>query len=131
LTLEETAMPGGGPLIRPSDTVETLWFGLLIEPWFGGLFVAVTFAGRSDGPEWQLWALRAFLVLFFGSVGSLTAVLIFREFRRRGYWVPPGVARHPWLAPAAYVAAIIPIFAAVITGFVRSVELYGRWLEGW
>src|SRR6476620_4827835 len=27
LTLEETAMPGGGPLIRPNDTVETLWFG--------------------------------------------------------------------------------------------------------
>src|SRR5205823_407031 len=115
--LEETLMPAGGPVIRPNDTVETLWFGLLFEPIYGGFFVAVTFAGRSDGPAWQLWAVRAFIALFFCSFGSVTAAMIFRELRRRGHWVPPGVTEHPWLAPAVYVAATLPIATAVIVGF--------------
>jgi hypothetical protein len=120
-------MPGGGPVIRPNDTVETLWFGLVIEPIFGGLFVAVTFAGRADGPEWTVWALRALIALFFCSFGSVTAAMCFRELRRRGAWVPPGVARRPWLAPAAYVAAMLLVSSVVIVGFVACVELlFGR-----
>ena len=90
----------------------------------------MTFAGQTDDPAWSVWALRAFIALFFGSFGSVTAAMCFRELRRRGAWVPPGVARHPWLAPAGYVAALLPISAAVITGFVAGVERYGRWLEG-
>ena len=61
-------------------TVMTFRFGhiaplvrLLFEPIYGGFFVAVTFAGRSDGPAWQLWAVRAFIALFFCSFGSVTA----------------------------------------------------------
>jgi hypothetical protein len=123
-------MPGGGPVIRPNDTVGTLWFGLMFEPAYGGLFVAVTFAGRSDGPAWWDWAVRAFIALFFCSFGSVTAAMCFRELQRRGAWLPPGVARHPWLAPAGYVVLLLVVSTAVIVGFVACVELCGRWLGG-
>ena len=122
-------MPGGGPVIRPNENIVSLWFGLLFEPYFGGLFVAVTFAGRTDGPAWQLWAVRAFIALFFCSFGSVTAVMCFRELRRRGHWLPPGVARRPWLAPSVYVALTLVIWTAVIIGVMACVELCGRWLE--
>jgi hypothetical protein len=111
-------MPTGGPVIRPDDTVEDLWIGMLFEPFFGGLFVAATFAGRTDSPAGLLWALRAFIALFFWSFGSVTAAMCFRELRRRGNWVPPGVARRPWLAPAAYAALMLLAASAVLAGLV-------------
>src|SRR5258708_7372799 len=88
--LEETLMPPGGPPIRPNEPVEGLWCGILWAPTFGGLFIAATFAGRAGGPAWEVWALRAFMALFFGLVGSGSAARCFRELRRRGNWVPPG-----------------------------------------
>lgn len=123
-------MPAGGPVVRPSDTVGTLWFGLAFEPAFGGLFVAITFSGESDGPAWQLWLLRAFIALFFCSVGTLTAIICFRAIRQRGGWLPPGVAKHPWLAPAGYVVLILVLSTAVLVGFITCVELLGRWSRG-
>jgi hypothetical protein len=116
-------MPGGGPVIRPNENVVSLWFGILFEPYFGGVFVAATFAGRTEDPAWWVWAVRAFIALFFGSFGSATAAICFRELRRRGHWLPPGVALHPWLAPAGYVAILLVLSTAVIVGIVTGIAL--------
>lgn len=117
----EFVLPGG-PGIRPNETIQGLWFGIVFLPIYGGIFVAVTFAGQSDDPAWVLWALRAYIALFFCSCGSVSAVMSFRELRRRGQWVSPGVTRHPWLAPAGYVAGLLLIASAVIAGFAACME---------
>jgi hypothetical protein len=115
-------MPGGGPVVRPSDTVGTLWFGMVFEPFFGGLFLAVTFAGRTDDPAWKLWAVRALIALFFWGFGSATAFVIFRELRRRGQWVPPGLTRWPRLAAAAYAAVMLLAASVVLAGSVVCLQ---------
>jgi hypothetical protein len=116
-------MPGGGPVVRPNDTVETLWIGMIFEPLFGGLFIAVTFAGRSDDPVWQLWALRTFIALFFWGFGSATAFVIFRELRRRGHWVPPGLTRWPRLAAIGYAAAMVLAASVMLSVSVVCLRL--------
>jgi hypothetical protein len=116
-------MPTGGPMIRPGDTEWSLWFGMAFEPFFGGLFIAVTFAGRSADPAWKLWAGRAVIALFFWGFGSATAFVMFRELRRRGKWVPPGLTRRPRLAAAAYAAAMLLAASVVFSGSVVCLEL--------
>jgi hypothetical protein len=116
-------MPGGGPVIRPNDTVETLWFAAAFEPCFGAVFVGVTFAGRSDDPVWTLWALRAFIALFFCFFGTWTTVKVFAELRKRGHWLPPGAVGYPWPAAAAYVTAAHLMATVLLVGFITVVTL--------
>jgi len=88
-----------------------------------GLFLAVTFAGRADGPAWELWALRAVIALFGWFLGWLSAIEGFRELRRRGKWVLPGATRRPWLAAAVYAAVIHLTAAALVVGFMAFITL--------
>jgi hypothetical protein len=96
---------------------------MVFEPFFGGHFVAVTFAGRADDPAWKLWAGRALIALFFWGFGSATAFVIFRELRRRGKWVSPGLTRWPRLAAAAYAAVMLLAVSVVLAGSVVCLRL--------
>jgi hypothetical protein len=52
--MEGAARPGGRPISK--DPVEEVWFSIAFPPCFVGLFLAISFAGRADGPAWELWA---------------------------------------------------------------------------
>lgn len=121
-------MPGGGrPISQDNDF--GVWFSSVFFSFYGGVFLGVTFAGRSDGPAWELWAARAFIALFFFGIGWASAIEAFGELRKRGKWLPPGATEHPWLAAAGYVALFLPVSTAIVVAFVTCVELYSNWLQ--
>ena len=91
-------MPGGREKPLHLQSTTDLWVGIIGFPAFGSFFVAVPLVGTPVGGSW--WGTFWFLLLFggfFTLAGVLLGVPRFKELRRRGAWVPPGMARQPVL----------------------------------
>jgi len=99
-------MPGvrEKPLHLQSNT--DLWVPILFAPTFGSLFVAVPLT-VDTGSWWSTLGLVLLFGGFFTLAGVLAAVRGLPELRRRGAWVPPGVARQPVLVSIVLVLLIM------------------------
>jgi hypothetical protein len=110
-------MPGvrGKPLHLESNT--DLWAPIVFAPTFGSLFVAVPLTADT-GSWWSTLGLVLLFGGFFTLAGALAAVRGLPELRRRGAWVPPGVARQPVLVSIVLVLLIMTVGVAyALTAF--------------
>ena len=104
-------MPGvrEKPLHLQSNT--DLWVPIVFAPTFGSLFVAVPLT-VDTGSWWNTLGLVLLFGGFFTLAGVLAAVRGLPELRRRGAWVPPGVARQPVLVSIVLVLLIMTVGVA-------------------
>lgn len=109
-------MPGGREKPLHLQSTSDLWVGIIGFPAFGSFFVAVPLVlGTPVGGSWwsMLWMVLLFSGLFM-LAGALVGVPRLKELRRRGEWVPPGMAWQPALVSIVLVFLIMAVAIAII-----------------
>src|SRR5262249_27670845 len=113
------AMPGGREKPLHLQPASELWVGILGVPVFGSFFVAVPVLGTPVGGWWgRTFLVGVCLVGVFTLAGVLGGVPRLKELRRRGAWVPPGMARQPVLV--SIVLALLVLAACVADIFALA-----------
>jgi hypothetical protein len=108
-------MPGGREKPLHLQSTTDLWMGIVPVPVFGSFFVAVPLLGTPvNGSSWSTLWLVPFVVGFFTLAGVLGSVPRLKELRRRGEWVPPGMAGQPVLVSIVLVLLILAACVADI-----------------